>query len=247
MYDAYVNGVYKMESLLTEINPDGSIIKNWDLGEIFSAHMNANGDNASLFVRDGKDWCHMNDAFYDARDDSIGISCRENFIVKLDYQTGNIKWLLGDTTKYWATFPSLMSLALNVQGTPPIGQHGISIANDGNLLVFNNGLATIYGRVPIGESLGIELPYSLVQKFTIDEANQSGIVVWEYDAAIYSRTTSSAYQDTTTVNGDYLINYSAKVPNKIHIINENQQLLSRFQGGYFGWNAAHIDLSNINY
>ena len=33
------------------------------------------------------------------------ISSRENFVICLDYETGAIRWILGDETKKWFTFP----------------------------------------------------------------------------------------------------------------------------------------------
>ena len=62
---------------------------------------------------------------------------RENFVIAVDYETGDIKWILGDTTKQWAEFPSLTSLALNLGANtlPPIGQHAVSITRDDRLMV----------------------------------------------------------------------------------------------------------------
>ena len=42
------------------------------------------------------------------------VSSRENFVMKLDYHTGNIIWILWDPSKYWYTFPSLRAKALTL-------------------------------------------------------------------------------------------------------------------------------------
>jgi hypothetical protein len=34
-------------------------------------------------------------------------SSRENFVIAIDYDSGNIKWILGDPTKHWYEFQSL--------------------------------------------------------------------------------------------------------------------------------------------
>ena len=65
----------------------------------------AEGDDPTRFVRPGVDWFHVNAATYDPRDDSVIVSSRENFVIKLDYATGTPIWILGDPTKYWAQFP----------------------------------------------------------------------------------------------------------------------------------------------
>ena len=49
------------------------------------------GDDATAFVLSGVDWFHLNGSVYDARDDSVIVSSRENFLIKLDYRTAQIR------------------------------------------------------------------------------------------------------------------------------------------------------------
>src|SRR2546423_5606830 len=81
------------------------------------------------------DWFHNNAVTYNRADDSIAISSRENFVICLDYETSAIKWILGDTTKHWAQFPSLAQYALTLgpNTLPPIGQHALSVTYDQKL------------------------------------------------------------------------------------------------------------------
>ncbi len=89
--------------------------------------MTAAGDDPTPIVRPGIDWFHMNSTVYDQRDDSLIVSSRENFVVKIDYSTGAIKWIFGDPTKskYWYNSPSLRAKALTLAGGGlyPDGQH----------------------------------------------------------------------------------------------------------------------------
>jgi arylsulfate sulfotransferase len=57
--------------------------------------------------------------------------------MKIDYESGNLIWLLGDTSKHWyVDYPSLRAYSLNViSGKTPVGQHALSITSDGNLLL----------------------------------------------------------------------------------------------------------------
>jgi arylsulfate sulfotransferase len=104
--------VPETEVNLAELSPSGQVLKQWNLAQIFRDTMLAKGDDPSNFVRDGIDWFHMNSAIYSSADDSLIISGREQFVVKLDYETGRIKWLLGDITKHWyVDYPSLRALA----------------------------------------------------------------------------------------------------------------------------------------
>ena len=206
--DAIDGGVTKLESILVEIGTNGEVLKEWDLAPIFRAAMQAGGDDPSNFVRDGADWFHMNSAIYVPTDDSLLISSRENFVVKLDYQTGRIKWLFGDTTKHWyVDYPSLRALALKLTaGKAPIGQHTLSIASNGDLLLFNNGYGSL--NQPLGSAAGVTLGFSTPSRYTIDERAGTAAEVWTYapEPPIYSDICSSTYETTP---GNYLVGYSA--------------------------------------
>jgi outer membrane protein assembly factor BamB len=169
--------------------------------------MRAHGDDPDGLVRPGFDWFHMNSAIYNAADDTLLVSSRENFVVKLDYATGQIKWLLGDPTKHWyVNFPSLRAVALTLtNGNPPIGQHALSILPDGGLLLFNNGTPSL-NQLP-GLPNGATLPYSAPVKYAIDEQARTAAAVWtyEHDRKLVSDICSSVFQGGPN---SYLVNYS---------------------------------------
>jgi arylsulfate sulfotransferase len=129
-------------SVNIEVDASGTVLKTWNLADIISAAMRAGGDDPSQFVHPTPtDWFHNNGVTYNRADDSIIVSSRENFLICLDYETGAIKWILGDPTKQWYQFPSLRKFALTLPpgSLPPIGQHTPSITYDQNLLIFDNG------------------------------------------------------------------------------------------------------------
>jgi arylsulfate sulfotransferase len=205
--DVLDNGVRKIESVVAEVAASGQVLKQWDLGAIFRRTMQAGGDNPANFVRDGEDWFHMNSAIYSAADNSLLVSSRENFVVKLDYDTGNIKWILGDTTKHWyVSYPSLRALALNLtSGNAPIGQHSLSITADGSLLLFNNGLTSLHH--PPGTSSGANRLFSFPSRYAIDEQARTAREVWKFqrEPAMYSDICSSVYEGSA---GKHLVAYS---------------------------------------
>jgi hypothetical protein len=205
--DAFVDGVKQIESILQDVMPDGTVMRQWDLGQILSAAMTAGGDDPTLFVRPGMDWFHMNAAIYDPVDDSVIVSSRENFIIKLDYTTGDIRWIFGDPTKYWYTFPSLRAKSLTFlgDGLVPVGQHGINIAPDGNLLLFNNGTASL--NQPAGAPAGLQRDYSAVSSYVIDEAAGTATEQWHFD---YGQTTLAPFCSSTqqAADGSVLIDYA---------------------------------------
>lgn len=252
--DGTTDGALKIESFLSEIDTDGNIIKEWDLGKIFSEYMLQEGDDPSNFVRNDIDWFHMNAATYDPSDDSLIISSRENFVVKLDYNTGKIIWLLGDETKHWYSYPSLQKLAISMTtGQVPIGQHAISMTKEGKLLLFNNGRKSFNN--PAGTATGVDLATSQTAIFDIDTQNRKGQMVWNFDDGIYSDICSSIYEDKTTAQGDYLINYAA-ADNRTRVViqglNKDKQKLFEFTYPSStpcatSWNAIQIPLESIIY
>jgi hypothetical protein len=195
--DAASDGVKSVESNIIEFQNSSviSIPNHWDLAAILSTYMSSQGDDAAAFVRPGIDWFHSNSAIYDPRDDSVIVSSRENFVIKLDYRTGAVIWILGDPTKYWYTFPSLRAKALTLApgGLYPIGQHALSITPDGLLMLFNDGLGS--ANEPAGAPAGETRTYSAVSAYSIDEKSMTAQNTWNYDAGqtIFSAICSSAY------------------------------------------------------
>jgi hypothetical protein len=206
--DAIVNGVTVVESIVSEITPVGTVLAEWNFETILSQYMASHGDDPLLFVRAGVDWFHVNAATFDPRDNTLIASSRENFVIKVDYQTGEVIWIFGDPTKYWHTFPSLRakSVTLEAGGLYPIGQHAVSITPDGLLLLFNNGAASF--NQPAGAPVGETRNYSAVSAYDIDWAARTAREVWrfDYDRTILSDICSSAYQSS---DRSTLVSYAA--------------------------------------
>ena len=194
--NATSDGVTNLGTIVAEITDRATVLNQWDLAGLLSAYMLSQGDDPSAFVRPGVDWFHNNATAYDPNDDSIIVSSRENFVVKIDYRSGNILWILGDPTKYWYTFPSLRAKALTLAagGLYPIGQHAISITSDGLLMLFNDGKASV--NQPDGAPAGQSRGYSAVSAYSIDEASMTAREVWDfdYDQTLYSAFCGSAYE-----------------------------------------------------
>lgn len=191
----------------------GEVLKRWNLAEIISAAMIADGDEPSGFVRKAKghydfqafeDWTHNNAVAYRQSDNSIIISSRENFVICIDYDTSAIKWILGDPAKQWYQYPSLrkFALALTPGTLPPIGQHSVSITKDNNLLLFDNGQQSVH-HTPRGPNR----TYSAARKYTLDLEAKTATEMWNYASGfrIRSRFRSSVYEDAAE---NYLVTYA---------------------------------------
>lgn len=200
-----VDTTTQFESTLMEIDAAGNVVKQWSLADIISAAMTAGGDDPTQFVYPTPtDWFHNNAATYDRASDSLIVSSRENFVIALDYLTGDIKWIWGDQAKKWYTFPSLAAFAINPAADTlvPIGQHGISITFDENLLLFDNGFQSSFQMPP-----GMSRSYSSPRKYRIDTATSTGTELWnfEMDQSIVSPICSSIYEDAPY---NYLVDYA---------------------------------------
>ena len=205
-FDADKDGVDYMETILAEIDRSGQLLQSWDLGDIIGNYMRSMGDDPTLFVRPGTDWFHMNASLYDPADDSVVVSSRENFLIKLDYKSGQIKWIFGDPTKYWHSFPSLRAKALTLQGgLYPIGQHGISMVGDHQLLLFNNGYPSF--NQPAGAPAGESRAYASVDAYSIDENAGTVTQAWNFDHGqdLQSIICGDAAQ---APNGSVLVDYA---------------------------------------
>lgn len=253
--DAIRNGVQAIESTLVEFDPDtGALIKTWDLGDTLSRAMQAAGDDPAAFVRPGVDWFHMNAATYDPRDDSVIVSSRENFVLKIDYASGDLLWILGDPAKYWHTFPSLeaRSLTLGSGGLYPIGQHAVSIAHDGSLMLMNDGLASV--NQPAGAPAGEARGYSAVSAYTIDAAGRGATEAtrFDYGQSVFSSVCSSAYE--AAADGSVLVDY-AVADNTTHArlvgLDPGQNVVFDFEypttGCNTSWNAQPISFDAMRF
>ena len=198
------------ESIVMEVATTGQILHTWNLARIISDAMIAGGDDPSLFVANPGtllDWFHNNSNTYRPSDNTLIVSSRENFVIALDYDSGAIKWIMGDPTKQWHEFASLRKYALRATaGThPPIGQHSVSIYRD-ELLLFDDGDYSA-NHYPQGRNR----TYSAPRKYALDLPNRTYTEVWDYLAnpPIDSPITSSVYEDK---KNSYLVDYAVEGP-----------------------------------
>jgi len=241
------------DATVEEITRDGAVLATWKMGDLLSAYMTAHGDDPTTFVRPGVDWFHVNAATYDPSDDSVIVSSRENFVIKLDYTSGEPRWILGDPTKYWYTFPSLRAKALTLSegGFYPIGQHATSITADGLLMVFNDGTASL--NQPKGAPAGDSRSYSVVSAYAIDPLGMTAKEVWrfEHQPDLQSSFCSSSYE----VGQSYLVNYAEATAGstaRLIGLDANRQVVFDFSypnpgGCQTSWNAVPVPFDDLQF
>lgn len=242
------------DDIVAEISPLSSqpVIQTFDMADVLTSYMKANGDDPSAFVRPGVDWFHVNASTYDPSDDTVIVSSRENFLIKINYQTKDIIWILGDPTKYWYTFPSLRAKALTLApgGDYPIGQHGVSITSDGYIMVFNDGLGSL--NQPAGEPAGISRTFSEVNAYSVNSTAMTAQQIWSfnYGQSIYSPICGSIYE---APGSTYLIDFATAdnyANARLVGLDSNHNVVFDFQYDSpsfcaAGWNAIPINLDDM--
>jgi hypothetical protein len=151
---------------LVEVSPDGQ--KTWQWSSF--AHLDETRllgpDNLSPLVnpqtgQSGIDWTHGNGIVYSAADDSILLSLRhQDWILKIDHQSGNVVWRLGKDGDFTLT-----------SGTWFFHQHSAEWQPDGSLLLYDNGACN--PDVPDADE------HSRPVRYQLDEAAMTATQVWD--------------------------------------------------------------------
>ncbi len=231
-------------SCFIEVDAKGAILNSWNLATIISEAMIAGGDDPSAFVVRSADWFHSNAAAYWKLKNQLIVSSRENFVIAIDYDSHKIKWILGDSSKAWYSYPSLRAFALKLApgATAPIGNHAISITAQNELLLFDNGAPSTF-EVPAGNGRS----YSVARKYTINQSTMTATEVWNFNhtPSISSPYTSSVYQ----AGNSYLIDYAFNPSGPLLVgLGANNKVAFQYTypgGSVMGWNAVPVDLSNL--
>jgi len=186
-------------SLIYHFDASGNVIKEWNLNQIIRQYL----PNDQDMVRDSIDWFHSNHVSYDATDDTILVSGRASIgIIKLDYDTGDVIWILGDIQRKWFQYPELQALALLPTGATemPLGQHSPVVLPNGNIFLMDNGFDG-YDRKADEDGLvdgGRE--YSRLVEYQIDEQAKTATQVLQYGKELglelYARFAGSAGYDS---------------------------------------------------
>ena len=236
-----------VESDVIEVDVNGDVLETWDVADIVRKAMIQGGDDPSAFVRQGDDWFHNNAATYWKQKNQLVLSGREDFVIGIGYDDDRIKWILGDPDKAWYTYPSLRAFALDLPaGTnPPIGHHAVSFTSAGNLMLFDNGLAS-FAHSPSGDSRSESVP----RQYSLNLKKRTAKEVWRFDhsPALWSPICSSIYQHGTS----YLVDYASE-GGGIRLVgldqNKNIGFELKINGSGFdwGWNAYPFDFAGMGF
>jgi arylsulfate sulfotransferase len=167
--------------IVLEVSPAGNVINKWHILDLIDPYRlnygSCNGYWNSRGLADSNDWCHANSATYDARDDSIIVSLRnQDCLIKIDRKSSELKWILGDPSNWQEPWASKL--------LAPVGdvdwqyhQHDCSVTPTGTILCFDNGN---FRTTPFAEKMPPEESYSRAVEFEVDEDALTVRQVWAY-------------------------------------------------------------------
>jgi hypothetical protein len=162
---------------IAEFDYQGNLVKSWDINKIVKKYL----PNVQTLVYPYNDWLHINSVIPSFDLTSLIVSSRQNIgLMKIDYKSGDIQWIMGDTGRTWYDYPELRKLALLAENNSefPLGQHSPVLTEDGQLLILDNGFEG-YGNNRDGMVNGGR-GYSRIARFSVDEGNQTFDQVMEY-------------------------------------------------------------------
>jgi len=193
---------------IVEFTPAGELVWEWSTFD----HLDVNRRLAGFEIvagnatglKTGNDWTHGNGLEYDPETDTILFSMRhQDWIIKIDHQTGDVVWRLGIDGDF----------ALQGPGMWFAHQHCPEWQPDGSLMLYDNGID--HPQVPDDQEVSRAVRYAL------DETGMTATQEWE--SAKQDELSAVASDADRLPGGNYLIldsNLGALGPGNVSRIRE---------------------------
>ncbi len=171
---ALSSGENSFEDVVVEIDrASGRVVKTWDFNKIVDRQR---PQQPRVLRQD--DWLHLNGVDYDAMDDAIVVSGRnQSAVIKVSRATDEITWIIGNH-EYWE--PPYSQYLLEPTHADLVwqwGQHAPMLAPDNRnrVLIYDNGNDRSYHS-----PLAPEDNYSRAVEYEIDPKAGTITQVWQY-------------------------------------------------------------------
>lgn len=214
------------EDVVVEVGrTSGTVTRTWDFKTILDALRKPLPDTQT------GDWLHINALYYDETDNSIVISGRSQCaVVKIDYVTGAIKWILGNHNEWSPAFQPYLLRPVDSNGNQinnkesdfwNYGQHALHRLPNGNLLLYDNGAYRGFYDDPNVPASS----YTRLVEYKINEPTKTIELIWQFDnnKSVFTKYTGFAQN----LGGTRLAAYmwvSENTP-KILEIDKNNQVI----------------------
>ncbi|SES80352.1 arylsulfate sulfotransferase [Salinibacillus kushneri] len=212
-----------IEDTMIEIDREtGEVMNLIDLKDIVPEELYREYDSTPK--KDGlTDWFHQNSVVYDESDNSIIISGRnQDTVMKIDYETNEIKWILSDSEGWTGKYEDLLVEGIGEDFKYTGGQHDATIMPDFDnnpdtidLLIYDNNTVVTRGNEDLSKD------FSAGTQYRINEKEKTAEIVWSYGKErgeeLFTNIVGSAkYLDDT---GNRLIGFGhVDKGNRSHIV-----------------------------
>ncbi len=152
-----------------------------------------------------RDWSHANGIAVDETGRYLLVSMRRQAVAKLDLETNEVVWILGDH-KGWG--PEWQHLLLEPQGelTWQSDQHAAMFTPQGTILMFDNGASRAR---PFDPPMAPEESFSRAVEYSVDEERMEVREIWSYggpgEERFFARRVGDA--DWMPETGNVLVTY----------------------------------------
>lgn len=198
--DASVNGT--TEDKIYEMDfHTGNIVKTFNLYDV----LDPTRPQDPFIPSAPKDWFHNNSLAYDSTDNSILVTGRhQSAICKIDYATGQLKWIVSDPTYWKAPWSNYLLTPTGSGFEYAWGQHSVVLnpSDHNTFLVFDNGNTRSYTQpVPAINN------YSRLVEFRVDPSTGTVTQTFESGKEYGSENYSPALGSVDYVGANLFVCY----------------------------------------
>lgn len=172
---------------IVRIDPsNGKITKEWDIKKKITEI------DPNLIQESNISWGWINSVSYDKYNNALILSVRnQNSVVSIDYETGNINWILGEK-KYWSDkFNDYLITGSGEEFIYPMGQHSITVLDNNRISIFNNGYDAHLEQEVSCASLRSSASYAII--YDINKENKTASISYKFGGSEYFSYALSSY------------------------------------------------------
>lgn len=185
--------VESRSDFVIEVDASRKVVREWDLRQVLDVDRTVYRKDFSVGV--SADWFHLNSLAVSPKDNGLLVSGRNQGVVKVN-QNNELQWILAPHKAWGAAgwdgtglnTNEYLLTAVDDSGSPlpeeiqqgkissdefewPSGQHALNVLENGNLLLFDNGLSRNFED---------QLTYSRVVEYEINDDEKTIRQVWEF-------------------------------------------------------------------
>lgn len=197
-------GKSTINDYIEEIDPKtGGVVRSWDMQDILGQGLAA---NETYGTDNYSNWFHNNCVDYLESEDALLISSRhQNMVIKLDAETKQIRWILGDHNTVPEHLQQYLLTPVGEEFEWQYGQHAPMFLPDGNIMLYDNG---DYRSKTVAGSVQASQNYSRAVIYHVDENHKTVSQVWQYGKENGSDTYTTYIGDVDYLGSEhYLLNF----------------------------------------